>query len=162
MEPPHDDANCDMCFWRNNTRCNICDYEPPPCDRTRFRGERFVVRMTENRQAIFLCSGCDALHDAAGLERRIRELNMLSSVLLAGHRRFMSAFTDSQISTATVIHNPEDDYEAFEQVDAADPIDQALDFIPAPSAEFNYLLAAITSDPSLDPYPPGVISLDPN
>ena len=159
MDPPHDDADCDMCFWRNNTRCNICDYEPPPCDRTRFRGERFAVRITDNRQMIFLCSGCNERYDAAGLEQRIRELNNLRSSLLAGQRRFMSAFTNQGTM------NPEDDYEAFEQVDSSDPmaaVDPALEIIPEPSAEFNYLLAAITSDPSLDPYPPGVISLDPN
>jgi hypothetical protein len=65
--------------------------------------------------------------------------------------------------------NPEDNYEAvpvdaFEEVVVSDPmdvLDLALEFIPAPSAEFNNLLAAITSDPSLDPYPAASF-FDPN
>ena len=165
---PHDDATCQLCFWRNNVRCNICDYEAAPCDRSRFRGESYGVRIMRDGGVLFLCSGCDEYSDDA-LEQRVFELNQLRSVLLAQHRLFMSAFTterrrvrtghmETPISTHSVIHNPEDDYEDdFQQVEVSDPMDTldfALDFIPAPSADFNNLLAAITSDPSLDPYPP--------
>ena len=144
---PHDDATCQMCFWRNNVRCNICNYEAAPCDGSRFRGESFNVRIMRDRRAIFLCSSCDEYSEDA-LEQRVFELNQ--SVLLAQDRLFMSAFTQTQRGTM----NPEDDYETVVVSDPIDTLDFALEFIPEPSANLNNLLAAITSDPSLDPYPP--------
>lgn len=90
------------------------------------------------------------------LNAQIREMDirLRSSEILAPPRR--------------LVMSPEDEYEAppaFEEVVVSDPMDTldlALEFIPAPSAEFNNLLAAITSDPTLDPYPPAAPSLDPN
>jgi hypothetical protein len=145
---PHDDATCQMCFWRNNVRCNICDYLPPACDRSRYRGERFNCRILQSHHVLFLCALCDESYDAAGLEQRVRELRAQGTVMLPGQRRFMGAFTERGIM------NPEEEGD-FQEVEVSDPmgiLDLALEFIPEPSANLNYLLAAITSEPSLDPW----------
>ena len=180
---PHMPSECQLCYYGRNAVCEICLHAPPLCDGREISHEIFhhlTPAYPFEYHSVFVCNDCfimdpETLQNSCrivcqarihGLEPTTRRESWI--VLMRRreliHERLRELDETSRVRVRGVM-NPEDDEplerhypfgipELMELGDPMDAIDMALNFIPHPSAAFNNLLTAITSDPSLDPYPP--------